>query len=123
MAREFVPGFQIVVGSLGRPKTSALDNIRLLADLELVKRSNPRADGRPMSDAKAAVKLTQELPYRKRWGHLTPQAVQNRLSQVRDPQCNPLATLWQADGEVGALARQIFIGVFDIPKDAGQSGD
>ncbi len=122
MAREFVPGFQIVAGEKrgrGRPKNSALEPIRLLADLELVKRSNPRPDGRSMSDAKAAVKLTQELPYKKRWGHLTPQAIRNRLSQARDPQRNPFAKLWQADGEVGVLARETFIELFGISKNAG----
>ena len=44
-----------------------------------------------MSDAKAAVKLTQEASYKSRWRHFTPHAIQNRLPKARDPQRNPFA--------------------------------
>ena len=120
LAHAFVPGFQIVAEQQnrerGRPKVPELDHIRLLADLELIKRSQEPRGGRAMSDAQAAVKLTQEAPYNKRWGTLTAQAIQNKMRQARDPKRNPLARFWQQEGEVGVVAREFFVRVFDVTK-------
>lgn len=113
MAVDFVPGFRVVSAEKrgpGRPGLSELDDICLVVDAELVKRSL-RSDGSAVSDAKAVAVLTTEPPYDSRWGRLSIPSLQNKLSRARRSK-NQQVKLWQLPGEIGQLAREGLIEMY-----------
>ena len=85
MAVDLIPGFQIVDAEKpgrGHPVSSPFEDIWLLVDVELVKK-DLGSDRSVVSDPKAAAVLTNEAPYKARWGHLSVPSLQNKISQAR----------------------------------------
>jgi hypothetical protein len=113
MAVDLVPGFQVVNAEKrgrGRPISPQLEDICLLVDAELVKQ-DLGADGSAASDTKAAAVLKNNPPYKARWGHLTTESLQNKISKARRSK-NPLAVQWRWTGELRQLAREGLIEMF-----------
>jgi hypothetical protein len=109
---DLVPGFRIV--SADKPgrgrRPDPFEDICLLVDVELVKRGLG-SGGSSVLDSKAVTILTNEAPYKSRWGRVTEETLRNKFSKARGS-TNPLAKLWRLEGELGQVAREGLIEMF-----------
>ncbi len=119
LAQAFVPGFQLVADSRsrGRPANDPLEYIRLLTDLEILKRGK-RQTGSAASETALLKELVSNSRFEGRWGRYKGRVrtLANKLAQARDQSINPMWTFWALPGAHGTLARNRLIEMFSVTK-------